>query len=186
MGSRRRQAVSVFAAVAVVAALAPVAALATPVRGARAADASTAAATGVRFTVDTTQDAADPTPDGQCGQLVGCSLREAIQEANATPAKDTIAFDITGGDTTIKPGTELPDITAPLVIDGSTQPGYRGIPIVEIDGENAPGANGLTITAGKSIVKAITVNRFDGDGIVIQDGDGRDRKSTRLNSSHIL
>lgn len=54
------------------------------------------------------------------------SLREAITFANLTHESDTIEFNIEGqpGTTrTITLLTELPDITAPLRIDGYTQPG---------------------------------------------------------------
>src|SRR5262249_5983942 len=83
------------------------------------------AAGGVTFTVTTGADFGDPTPDGVCFQLGGCSLHEAIDEANATPATDTIAFDIPGPDKSIHPDAALPAITSPVIIDGSTQPGFR-------------------------------------------------------------
>ncbi|HXJ67052.1 MAG TPA: CSLREA domain-containing protein, partial [Actinomycetota bacterium] len=178
MGSRARLTVALAAAVTVIGVVAPAGANASAARGAPAAPR--APATGVTFTVDTTQDAGDGTPDGLCQQLVGCSLREAIQEANATPAKDTIAFAISSNDTTIKPTSPLPAITAPLLVDGSTQPGYRGIPVVEIDGENSGTGDGLTITGGKTNIKAITVNRFEGDGIAIEDGDANIVRSSAI------
>lgn len=53
-----------------------------------------------------------------------CSLRAAIQTANADPAASTITFAIPGtGTKTISPGDQLPTVTSPLVIDGSSQPG---------------------------------------------------------------
>ncbi|MDP3386668.1 MAG: NosD domain-containing protein [Eubacteriales bacterium] len=51
------------------------------------------------------------------------SLRKAILDANASPGLDTIVFEIPGDDLTIKPVTQLPAITAPVVIDGTSQPG---------------------------------------------------------------
>ena len=66
------------------------------------------------------------------------SLRQAILDANAAPGKDAISFDIgTGGVQTIQPLTTLPTITDPLLIDGTTQPGFVGSPIIELDGTNA-------------------------------------------------
>ena len=66
------------------------------------------------------------------------SLRQAILDANATPnvgGPDVIRFSIPGlGAHTIQPLSTLPDITDPVVIDGTTQPGYAGKPVIELDG----------------------------------------------------
>ena len=67
------------------------------------------------FTVTNT---ADP-GDGFCNAQ-GCTVREAIEGANARSGADTIKFNISGaGVKTIAPESELPDITGPVVIDGS-------------------------------------------------------------------
>lgn len=58
------------------------------------------------------------------------SLRQAILDANATADRDTIAFAIPWtqcgltGVCPIRPASLLPEITAPVVIDGTTQPRY--------------------------------------------------------------
>ena len=60
------------------------------------------------FTVNSTADTGDATPDGTCDT---CTLREAIQEANANgnTVADIIDFDIPGGGVqTISPATLLP------------------------------------------------------------------------------
>ena len=65
------------------------------------------------------------------------SLRQAILDANANPGLDTIAFDIGGvGHQTIQPLSALPTITDPVIIDGGTQDGFAGTPIIEIDGSD--------------------------------------------------
>src|SRR5262249_49108643 len=87
------------------------------------------------------------------------SLRQAILDANASPGADLITFNITGGPTTITPATLLPEITDAVTIDGSTQPGFSGAPIIEINGERANG-EGLLITAGNSVVRGLVINRF--------------------------
>ena len=52
------------------------------------------------------------------------SLREAITCANATPELDTITFDIpTAGPHEIALSTALPTVTAPVILDGTTQSG---------------------------------------------------------------
>src|ERR1700687_151818 len=62
------------------------------------------------------------------------SLRQAILDANGNPGLDTIAFNIGGGSQTIPPAYALPAITDPVIIDGTTQPGYSGSPLIVLDG----------------------------------------------------
>ena len=75
--------------------------------------------------------------------------------ANANAGADTIAFNIPGGTPqTISPSSALPAITDPVIIDGTTQPGYAGTPLVQITGLLAGDtATGLTIQAGQTTVK---------------------------------
>ena len=97
------------------------------------------------------------------------SLRQAILDSNASAGTlDTIEFDIPGaGVHTIVPASGLPTITDPVVIHGSTQPGFAGAPLIELDGTNAGGfVHGLNITAGGSTVRALVINRFNGSGII--------------------
>ena len=78
-----------------------------------------AQAQATTFTVNSTNDVDDGTCDA-----THCSLREAINAANANSGTDTIAFNISGaGPHTIQPTSALPTITDPVVIDGYTQPG---------------------------------------------------------------
>jgi hypothetical protein len=94
------------------------------------------------------------------------SLRQAILNANATPGINTIAFSIGTGIQTIMPASALPTITNPAIIDGSTQPGFSGTPIIVLDGSQAgANVNGLTITAGTSIVRDLVIDHFSGNGI---------------------
>jgi hypothetical protein len=96
------------------------------------------------------------------------SLRQAILDSNASVGTlDTIAFDIPGaGVHTIVPASILPPITDPVVLDGTTQPGFAGTPLIEIDGTNAGSfQHGLNITAGGSTVRGLVINRFGGSGI---------------------
>src|SRR5688500_39081 len=63
------------------------------------------------FTVNSTADASDAMPgDGICdsGGSV-CTLRAAIEEANANTGADTINFSIGAGPQIIEPATTLPD-----------------------------------------------------------------------------
>jgi CSLREA domain-containing protein len=128
------------------------------------------------FTVNSTGDGGDATPgDGVCETATGngvCTLRAAIQEANALAGTDTIAFNIPGaGPHTIQPTSALPTINQPVVIDGTTEPDFAGTPIIELDGTNAgASANGLRITAGSSTVRGLVINRFSTYGINLESG----------------
>ena len=82
------------------------------------------------FVVNSTQDLGDlDTGDDVCSiQPAGlgdpqCTLRAAIQQANATAGDDTITFDVTG---TITLGSSLPAISTPINITG---PGGDGITV---------------------------------------------------------
>ena len=102
------------------------------------------------------------------------SLRQAILDANAQPGADTMVFNIPGsGLHTITPSTALPTISDPVTIDGSTQPGFTGSPIIELNGSQA-GANvdGLRITAGSSVVSGLVINRFSSDGVELSGNGG--------------
>ena len=119
------------------------------------------------FTVNT----ADDPGDGVC-DAAHCSLREAIEAANANAGTDTIAFDIDGiAPYTIQPTAPLPAISDPLVIDGSTEPNFSIRPVVQLDGTNAGVATGLHITAGGSTIRGLVVKNF-ADGIRLEtNGD---------------
>ena len=98
------------------------------------------------------------------------SLRQALLNANSTPGVDTITFALPT-DVVITPTAPLPTITDAVVIDGTTQPGYSGTPIVELNGSAAgAGVHGLLITAGNSIVRGLVIRNFAGAGIRLQGG----------------
>jgi len=100
------------------------------------------------------------------------SLREAITTANARPGKDTIVFNIPGpGVKVISPLTPLPEITDPVVIDASTQPGYAGAPLIELDGDSLGFESGLVITAGNTTVRGLAIDGFQSSGIVLRSCD---------------
>jgi uncharacterized repeat protein (TIGR01451 family) len=96
------------------------------------------------------------------------SLREAILGANANIGPDTITFNIPGAGVRSIFAVGLPAVTDPVAIDGTTQPGYSGTPLIELNGsESAPGMNGLVINGGGSLVRALLINRFPGSGLVV-------------------
>jgi CSLREA domain-containing protein len=83
------------------------------------------------FVVNTTDDL----DDGQC-DTNHCSLREAINAANANSGYDEIHFNLPGWDSlsnTIQLDSALPPLADDAtIIDGRTEPDYAGIPIVTI------------------------------------------------------
>jgi CSLREA domain-containing protein len=101
---------------------------------------------------------------------------------------DTIDFNIPGaGVKTINVGTSasasglpLPTMTKPRTIDGYSQAGAsvntlansdNAVILIELNGTGAgSGANGLTLGAGSggSTIRGLAINRFAGNGIVVQ------------------
>jgi trimeric autotransporter adhesin len=99
------------------------------------------------------------------------SLYQAILDANASPGPDLIAFNILSGGLSIRPTNALPINTDPVTLDGSTQPGYAGVPLIELQGTGAgAGADGLRLASSNSVIRALVINRFAGDGIEITNG----------------
>ncbi|QQS32895.1 MAG: carboxypeptidase regulatory-like domain-containing protein [Acidobacteriota bacterium] len=100
------------------------------------------------------------------------SLRQAIIRANLLTFDKTISFNIPGsGPHTIQPLTFLPPITKRVVIDATTQPGYSGTPVIELDGTFANNA-GLAIQADDVTVRGFAINRFAGAAISVQNRNG--------------
>ena len=101
------------------------------------------------------------------------SFRQAIIDSNNTPGVQTIIFGIGTGAQTISPLSQLPDIADPVVIDGTTQPGYAGAPLIELTGTSA-GANakGLNVTAANTTIRALIINLFASDGINLNTNGG--------------
>src|SRR5215471_10940261 len=125
-----------------------------------------ALALGTTFTVNDTGDGADANiGDGICDNGHNkCTLRAAIQEANAHAGIDRINFNIPpvpGLGLTIAPVTQLPDIKEGVVIDGYSQPGTspntqtngdNAVLVITLDGVNlGPTGNGLTVKATSEI-----------------------------------
>ena len=129
------------------------------------------------LTVNTTDDL----DDGFCTSS-HCSLREAIGVSNRRPGKDMIDFEILpSGMHTIRPLSELPALTEPTLVDGRTQFGYTTHPLIEIDGSLAgAGADGVTLAGGDSLVQALAINRFSGNGIRIEGSGG-----SRVHENHL-
>ena len=137
---------------------------------------SAAASPPGTIVVNTTDDV----NDGVC-DATHCSLREAIDAANANPDADMIAFALPGSAPyVIQPASELPAITTPVELDGTVSgncaSGRQG---VVLDGSLMPypafpygTISGLRITGGSTTVRGIAVKNFNAHGIAISGAGG--------------
>jgi hypothetical protein len=100
------------------------------------------------------------------------SLRQAIMNANSTAGANRIEFNISGaGVHTIQPGSALPALTGTVAIDGTTEPGYAGSPLIVLNGSAAGAtANGLTLRGSGSAVKGLVINGFAQAGLLLTVG----------------
>ncbi len=153
------------------------------------------------FVVNSPRDAADPEDrvssdlspgDGICatGGTISrggeeepeCTLRAAIEEANAFAGRDRIHFDIPGGaeQSVIRLASLLPEVQSPVEIDAATQP-RDGDPdpktrAVAIEGEALTGEglqSGLAIRASGTgpVIKGLELRNFD-SALVVIDAKG--------------
>lgn len=99
------------------------------------------------------------------------SLREAISQANVAAGLDNIVFSVSG---TISPTSALPGISSPVLIDGTSAPGYVacGMPMIVVNGAAAAG-NGLQLLSGASgsTIQALNVISFPANGIQMINSD---------------
>ena len=84
-----------------------------------------------------------------------------------------------------------------MILDGTSQPGYAGTPIIVLVGTNAgSSASGLILDANGSTILGLVIDEFGQDGVSVQGNDntvagdylgidatGRRRRATRRASS---
>lgn len=101
------------------------------------------------------------------------SLRQALIDANAAGGADTIVFSIGSGAKTITLASQLPTITSPVTLDGTTQTGHSGTPLIAIDGSGWIDL-GLQFHAGSdgSTVRGLVIQGFDVNGISLDSSSG--------------
>lgn len=138
-----------------------------------------ALALGTTFTVNSVADHADADDgDGICDTGLGggtaqCTLRAAIEEANANSGHDTIEFNVPGALNevhTIQPATALPTIKAGgVTIDGYTQPysapntsptGSNADIRIELKGLGPNTFTGLYFQSSDNVVSGLAVFDF--------------------------
>jgi len=138
------------------------------------------------YVVNSLLDTGDTNPgDNVCEATSGgiqCTLRAAIEEANAHAGNDTITFSL--GLITINiTGSALPTIVDRLTIDGSTAPNYAAgqqftldaPPSIYINGSGLAGtsADGFRIANGLSLSRIIAIGiiGFPDNGIEVVNTD---------------
>jgi PKD repeat protein len=131
-------------------------------------------ATTINYTVNSTADGADATIDGVCQTATAgqCTLRAALQEANAASAPVSIGFAIPGsGIQTITPATQLPTLNNPngITIDGFTQPGSspntdplidNAVYGIELKGTGPTTFNGFYVSQSNNTIRGFDIHGF--------------------------
>jgi uncharacterized repeat protein (TIGR01451 family) len=118
------------------------------------------------------------------------SLRQAILDANASPGLDLISLNILSVQRALSPDAipivnplaPLPIVSDPVSLGFSAtiDPITKKVVLV-LDGQRAgPGANGLTITAGNSVVQGFAIGSFEGHAISLQQGGNNVIKNNSL------
>ncbi len=148
---------------------------------------SNAALIGIVF-VNSTADTGDLAPgDGNCDTgatnvdgFVECTLRAAIEEANASADLDIIHFQIpetdpgfAAGIWTIAPATAFPALTDTVDLDASSQPGFiantapapqglNGQPVVQIQPTSSVSVVEFQAGSSGSTLRGFVINSHDG------------------------
>jgi hypothetical protein len=141
---------------------------------------------GVTFTVDTTDWAEDAdVGDGVCDDGSGaCTLKAAIQEANAVPGTAEIAFDIPGPAPHVihvSPGGDETAVTEAVVIDGTTQPDFGGCPggatvEIHVDASGAGSPSALAVEASDTAISGLHfAKELQGPAVDLRPGADRTR-----------
>jgi uncharacterized repeat protein (TIGR01451 family) len=114
------------------------------------------------FTVTSVNDSAAPN-----------TLRWAILQVDSDNQPGSIRFNIAGGGVqTIHLSQPLPALTNSVVIDGTSQPNYAGIPLIQLDGSAlGQGVSGLVLTSGSSTIEGLSIVGFSGSGVVLNSAN---------------
>lgn len=105
-----------------------------------------------------------------------CTFREALNNANTDSettggdcafgmGNDLIKFSVGSGPITIQ-ATATFGIGPGTTVDATTQPGFAGTPLVELNGSTAAGgSSGLVIFGSNALVRGLVINRFPAHGV---------------------
>ena len=134
------------------------------------------------FVVNSTLDLPDLNPgngvaDAGSGVV---TLRSAIQEANALEDLQKIFF-YKIGVFTITPSSLLPTISDPVILDGTLQRGYSGLPLVETQGDYGD----IIVTCGGSTIQGLSINNSSGFGLTLSSSGGNNILSNQITGIRI-
>ncbi len=114
--------------------------------------------------------------DTNTGTATTGTLRYVLTQLDSSGgSSNTITFDLPSKQQTIAPGSPLPTITNQVDIEGSTQPGFSGAPLIAITGDllgiDVNGVDGLTLGNGSSgsTIEGLVIEGF-GTGYGIELG----------------
>ena len=128
-----------------------------------------------KYIINTTNDLPDyDLDDDVCNVGDGyCSLRAALEQIEsharplASPPAPDIWFDLPGNAPYLIQPSQPYSIAVQAEIDGRSQPGYAGIPLITIDGTNAGNTtHGLQLVGSYPQVYGLNIANFGGIGIV--------------------
>lgn len=166
-------------------------------------------ALAVTLTVNSTGDANDAAAgDGSCFTgffvevspgLFGpeCTLRAAIEEANALAGADTIEFADSlpkvANVVEIFPASPLPAIASTILVDGYSADGYAifdaaATPVINLGGSAAgAGAYGLVVaqSGSGSVIRGLAIFSFDAAGILLSSPVPQALTDVRIEGCHI-
>ena len=130
---------------------------------------------GGSLVVDMVNEGHDATPgDGICATASGgCSLRAAMEEANAFGGADQIIFGLPGAGVHVISITlgPLPTITDPVSIDGTSQPSCVA-PCIVISGASVGGlGNGFSLNTSNSTIKGFIITSWGQSRGIMITGD---------------
>lgn len=165
-------------------------------------------ATAATFIVNSTADSGDAVNDAFCatGILIQvsddpvlfapeCTLRAAIEQANALPGLDTVDFSAIpfngAGVANLTPASTLV-VFGPILIDGYTAPTYNPSdplenPVVQIDASSQASGSGLWLTSGAdgSIVRGLAIFGAPAAGVLLSSGPGPAPSGVTIEGCHL-
>jgi uncharacterized repeat protein (TIGR01451 family) len=116
-----------------------------------------------------------------CSVVAGCTLRAALDEANAGAGADTILFGLPGGGLyTIQVPTPL-FADRPVTLDGTSQPGYAGSPLIELTG--SPDVD-LYAAGGDTVVRGLAFTAAAQHGLQVDNYYGWNGGNTILEGNY--
>ncbi len=130
---------------------------------------NTTADTNLRDNVLTLREAIQLSNNDGSLPIGNLSAAELALVSGSLSSPNTIEFSIGSGFASIQLGSALPAITSPVIIDGTSQPGFAGLPVIELNG-NAQ--TGLTV-ASPTTISSLVFNRFTANALTLTGSNNR-------------